>query len=396
MMMSHIHKFILAFLFILQTAISSNGQGVDTPNSITQQFQEVFDSLRAADGFPGATAAYILANGREEQFSTGYGDLEKSSLMNPGDRMLSGSTGKSFVAALALKLALEEQLSLDKPVKKWLGEKSWFSRLPNGNHITLRMLLRHQSGLIDHIHQEKFIEKMQEGMKNEGIEYKLAPEQLVRFVLDTDPLFPAGEGYHYSDTNYILVGLIIEAVTRNRYYDELNRRFLQTLKLDRTTPANRNHLQGLVSGYINGESLFGLPPKVVQNHRLVYNPATEWTGGGLVTNSRDLAYWAKVLYQGRAMEGDYLDELLDSVPKDSTQKSRFGPEVSYGLGVTIRETPLGKAYGHRGWTPGYLSIFEYYPKYDIAIAVQVNEMGPYDLSSYAVQLASSIVAITKK
>ena len=363
-------------------------------NPINKQVQKVLDRLHTTDGFPGATAAYILADGSKKQFSIGYEDREARSRMSPDARMLSGSTGKSFVAAVALNMALENKLSLDTPIKKWLAEKPWFIRLPNGGQITLRMLLRHQSGLTDHISNNHFKETMRKGLRREGPEFKLEPEQLVQFILDTEPLFPAGKGYHYSDTNYILVGLIIEAITGNSYNQELRERFLNPLELKNTDPSYHNMLTGLAAGYIKSPLGFDLPPKVVQNNRLVYNPATEWTGGGLVTNSGDLAFWAKTLYEGRAMKAHYLDQLLNFVPKDSSQKAQYGPEVGYGLGVTTRVTPLGKAYGHRGWTPGYLSIFEYYPQYKMAVAIQVNEFGAYDMSSYAIQLASTIISFS--
>jgi D-alanyl-D-alanine carboxypeptidase len=226
-------------------------------------------------------------------------------------------------------------------------------------------------------------------MNEEGPDAALPPEALVRFVIGAEPLFSPGTRYHYSDTNYILAGLVVEAVTDSAYYSILQRRILHPLNLALTAPADRPDLPGLAAGYIEGTSPVDLPlpPKVMRNGALVYNPATEWTGGGLVTNPQDLARWAKALYEGKALPGAYLSELLHSVPKDSTQQARFGSNVQYGLGVTIRTTPLGTAYGHRGWTPGYLSIFEYYPEHEVAIAMQVNALGPYDLSAYAVRLA---------
>lgn len=130
-----------------------------------------------------------------------------------------------------------------------------------------------------------------------------------------------------------------------------------------------------------------MPPEVTHEGVLAYNPATEWTGGGLVTNPQDLAQWAKTLYEGEALPGEYLDELLNAVPKDETQRAHYGPDVRYGLGVTIRSTALGPAHGHRGWSPGYLSIFEYYPDLRIAVAMQVNAFGAYEMAGYAEHLA---------
>jgi len=374
---------LLATVLLVMHGPVTVGQSAPDPVAT----RALLDSLRAADGFPGATAAVVMPDGTLHAMATGWADREDSIRMTPDTRMLSGSTGKSFAAAVVLALAQEGRLDLDAPLARWIGDRPWFDRLPNADALTLRHLLRHQSGLTDHIHDPDFAEAMQQKMEVEGADAALAPEDLVPFVLDTEPLFPAGAGYHYSDTNYILAGLAVEAVTDSAYYDVLQRRLLDPLDLTLTAPADRRDPPTLAAGYIEGEAPFGLPPKVTRDGALVYNPATEWTGGGLVTNPQDLARWAKALYAGEALPGDYLDDLLDAVPKDSTQQARFGPGVRYGLGVTIRSTELGTAYGHRGWTPGYLSIFEYYPDHAIAVALQVNALGPYDLTDYAVRLA---------
>ena len=375
---------VLAVLLALGGGCGSETTSTDEG---TARLQRTVDSLRAADGFPGATTAVVTPDGAVHTAATGWADREDSTRMTPDTRMLGGSTGKSFAAAVVLALAQDGVVDLDGPVSRWLGERPWFDRLPNADALTLRHLLRHRSGLVDHIHTDAFRRAMRRKRAAEGPDARLAPDEIVRLVLDTDPLFPAGTGYHYSDTNYILAGLAVEAATGRAYADVLRARLLDPLGLSDTDPSDRRALPGLAAGYIEGENPFGLPPKVTRDGVLVYNPATEWTGGGLVTTARDLARWARLLYEGEALPGDDLDALLDAVPKDSSQRARFGPEVRYGLGVTIRETPLGVAYGHRGWTPGYLSVFEYYPAHEVAVAVQVNAQGPYDLTDYAVRLA---------
>jgi D-alanyl-D-alanine carboxypeptidase len=363
-----------------------------SPYPVVRALQNTLDSLQVQDDFPGATAAVVLPDGTLHAAATGYADREEATRMPLDARMLSGSTGKSFAAAVVLALAQEGRLDLDAPIARWLGDRPWFGRLPNADALTLRHLLRHQSGLRDHIHDDGFLTAVRERMETDGPDVAFAPEELVAFVLDAEPLFTVGAGYHYSDTNYILAGLIIEEVTDSTYYDVLQERLLTPLRLTATAPADRRDLPGLVAGYVEGEAPFGLPPKVTENGTLVYNPATEWTGGGLITSASDLARWAHRLYTGEALPGDYLSELLAAVPKDPTQQARFGADVRYGLGVTIRSTELGTAYGHRGWTPGYLSIFEYYPAHEVAVAVQVNALGPYELSRYAVHLAQTVRA----
>jgi D-alanyl-D-alanine carboxypeptidase len=385
----------LVSLVLLATFAVLPGCEPDVPSfaaTVRERLQGTVDSLRATAGFPGATAAVVMPDGAEHTAATGWADRDDSTRMLPDARMLGGSTGKSFVAAVVLSLVQEGTVAFDIPVSRWLGDRPWFDRLPNADALTLRVLLRHQSGLVDHIHSEAFRRTMQQKRAAEGPDAALSPDEVVRLGLGTDPLFPVGTGYHYSDTNYILAGMTIEAATSRAYYDLLRERFLGPLELSDTGPSDRRALPGLAAGYIRGEAPFGLPPTVAQDGVLVYNPATEWTGGGLVTTARDLARWAKALYEGEALSGAYLGLLLDAVPKDSTQRARYGDNVRYGLGVTIRSTPLGPAYGHRGWTPGYLSVFEYYPDHEVAVAMQVNETGPYDLARYAVHLGRVAVS----
>jgi len=101
---------------------------------------------------------------------------------------------------------------------------------------------------------------------------------------------------------------------------------------------------------------------------MVWHPGIEWTGGGLVSNSRDLVLWGKALFEGHAMSAPYLAELLKSVPINPGT-----PDIQYGLGVAIYLTgPFGPVYGHGGWIPGYSSSLRYYPDHKIAIAFQIN------------------------
>ncbi|RIA55244.1 serine hydrolase domain-containing protein [Dichotomicrobium thermohalophilum] len=381
----------LMLCWLLAVALALATPAAATP---TDALQAELEKLRQEAAFPGAVAAVVMPDGTPHTAAVGEADVQRKLPMTPDHRMLSGSTGKSFVAAVALALAQEGRLNLDAPIARWLGDRPWFPRLPNGAAITTRMFLRHRSGLPDHIHLPAFqaAAKRRITGREGDADYAFPPEALVGFVLDAEPLFAPGAGYAYSDTNYILAGLVIEAVTGRDYEAELRERFLTPLDLSQTAPAEGRRFDRLASGYIRGEAPFGLPEKVAKGGVLAYNPATEWTGGGLITNARDLARWAWRLYAGAAMPGDYRGELLDGVPKDASQQARYGEAVRYGLGVTIRQTPLGPAYGHRGWTPGYLSVFEYYPRHRLAVALQINELGDHDMSHYAVRLARAIIA----
>ncbi len=363
-------------------------------NQLKDRFQAELDRIRNKEKFPGAIAAFLLDDGRSAVVATGQADQEHNISMTPNDRMLAGSIGKTFVAAVALDLVHECKLDLDTFISTWLGNEPWFDRLPNAKDITLRMLLNHSGGLIDHVKDSRYAAAIQEKAENVSLnrDFVFSPRELVEFTLDQEPLFPAGKGYSYTDTGYILVGIIIEQVTGSVYYDQVQERFLDPLSLTQTSPANRRTLSGLVPGYMASDNPLGLPEKTVENGEMAFNPATEWTGGGLVSNPKDLVRWAKALYEDKAMDKPYLRDLLDLTRKGHQGDTRYG----YGLGVSISESDLGTIYGHDGWFPGYRSKVAYFPEYKMAVGIQVNTDVQVDLGSYVSQLACILLTNTYK
>lgn len=325
--------------------------------------------------FPGATVAFILPDGRVAEFATGFSDVEDEIAMTPEARMPSGSIGKTYVAAVALSLCAEGTLNLDAKINRWLGKETWFEHLPNGDTITLRNLLNHSSGLIDHVFEPDsgFQEYAREHLTADEADVNFDPRDQVQFVLDREPLFPAGKGFNYTDTGYILVGLIIEEASGSTYYEELAKRFLKPLELTRTTPQNQRIVPGIAQGYAPASNqFFGVPLKVIAEGAFLFDPSIEWTGGGLVNNSQDLVRWAKTLYEGNAMDRPYLDALFGSVAQSDQGSDASGRKYGYGLGVTIAKTDFGTTYGHGGFFPGYNSQLAYFPEYKTAIAMQIN------------------------
>jgi len=325
--------------------------------------------------FPGATVAFVLPDGKVMAFATGFSDIEKKTVMSVESRMPAGSIGKTFVSAVVLSMVSEGIFNLDEKIIKWLGDEPWFNRLPNHHMITLRHLLNHSSGLIDHVFdanrefQDYFKEHINSGNKGPRID----PTELVQFVLDREPLFPAGEGFHYSDTNYILVGLIIEKAGKLTYYEELANRFLTPLNLTHTSALTQKKLLNIAQGYApKSQKLFGTSYTVLDNGTFTFDPSIEWTGGGVVSNTKDLARWAKVLFEGKVIKQPYLDEMLKSVSTPMQGRDIAGRAYGYGLGVSIVKTNYGTAFRHGGFFPGYNSMLAYFPDFKIAVAMQIN------------------------
>lgn len=337
---------------------------VDFQNTLLKsRLKYELDHLQEKHGFPGITCAYVLSDGTFGEVASGFADREAKEPMTPRSRMLAASVGKTFVAATVLALANAGQLNLDDPLSLWLSKCDWYSHLPNHETIRIRHLLTHSAGIPNHVHTKKFLQLLSHR------EFRFVPESLLSCIFDQSPLFEAGKGWAYTDSGYILLGLVIEVATGKTYYRELEQWFLGPLKLHCTTPSDHLLLPGLVPGYTALDNPFGLPRKTVdKTGALVWNPAVEWTGGGLISNSRDLAVWAKVLYEGHAMQSEYLVELLQSVSmNEGESKGRYGAGC-----VIFSNTPLGEQWGHLGIIPGYTSSMRYYPEHEVAIVFQIN------------------------
>ncbi|HEV3471524.1 MAG TPA: serine hydrolase domain-containing protein [Pyrinomonadaceae bacterium] len=364
-------------------------RGQVSPAGLRQKLQERLDAFHAAGKFPGATLGVALADGTSFGLAAGLADRDSKTPMTPEALMLQGSVGKTYAAAVALQLVGEKKLALDDRIEKYLGREGWFARLPNARDITVRMLLNHTSGLVRYEFKEQFTRDL---AADPDRVWK--PEELIAYVLDTRPPFAAGAGWEYSDTNYIVLGMIVERVTGGRYYEEVRRRLLRPLGLARTVPSDGRRIPGLVQGYAGPDNPFGGTDAMIVGGRFAINPQFEWTGGGMASTAEDLARWAAALYEGRAFDRSLMAEVLRGVPAPM-----LGPETHYGLGVIIRRTPLGASYGHSGFFPGYVTEMVYFPDLRAALAVQVNtsvpRATPKPLGRFLVELAEVIAAETR-
>ena len=123
---------------------------------LTSALQGRMSALERDSPVPGFTAAFVLRDGTWGAAATGFSDLERKNPLPADARMLTGSIGKTYVAAVLLQLISEGAARLDDPLAKYLGHERWYSRLPNGAQITLRNLLNHTSGLRDHVYDPRF------------------------------------------------------------------------------------------------------------------------------------------------------------------------------------------------------------------------------------------------
>jgi D-alanyl-D-alanine carboxypeptidase len=374
----------LAFIFSVP-ALSQTVAPKGSTAALQGKLQTQLNELHAAGKFPGASVGVCLADKTCFGLATGFSDRDAKIQMKPADRMLAGSVGKTYAAALAMQLVSEKKIDLDAKIEKYLGREAWFARLPNAKDITVRQLMNHTSGLVRYEFKEQFTKDL-----TASVDKTWRPEELVAYIFDTKAPFEAGKGWDYSDTNYIVLGMIIERVTGKRFYDSVETRILKPLKLKNTVPSDSRQIRGLVQGYAGEANPFGGTDAMIVNGKFAINPQFEWTGGGYASTTEDLARWAKAMYEGKAFDAKMLPEMLEGVAAPM-----LGKDAKYGLGVIIRPTPHGISYGHSGFFPGYLTEMIYFPEQKIALAVQFNTSAPRAIGKSPFRFLVELMEIIK-
>jgi D-alanyl-D-alanine carboxypeptidase len=349
--------------------------------------QRVLDSLRTVSGSPGITLGVALPDGRVLALASGMADTARRIPLEPDDLLLAGSVGKTFFAALALALVHEGRLSLDAPISTWLGAEPWFARLSNGPAITVRMLMNHTSGLVRYEFKEAFTRDL-----TASPDRIWRPEELVSYLLDEKAPFEAGSGWDYSDTNYIVLAMILERITGRPAYEEIQRRFLDPHGLRAVMPSTSRNIPGLVQSYAGLPNPFGGRDEMLDPEgRLAINPQFEWAGGGYATSAPALARWAKVFYEGRAVDSAIVARAIaEAVP------ARLGPEVRYGLGVIVWPGADGPVVGHSGFFPGSLTEMRYFTGGRFAIALQLNTSNGRALRARPAAMVNVLAAVVRE
>jgi D-alanyl-D-alanine carboxypeptidase len=360
----------------------SSGSAQTDPPALRARLQARIDSFHVGGDCPGVSVGFRLPDGTSFGLTAGVSDRATGRPMQPDDRMLVGSTGKTFVAAVALQLVSEGKLDLDALISEYLGDEPWFDRVPNSSRVTVRMLMTHTSGIIRYEFNEAFLTDL---LADPDRVWK--PEELLAYLFDTEAPFAAGEGWTYSDTNYIILAMIIERLAGRTLYEEIEGRLLQPLDLGEMVPSDRRTIPGLIQGYAGEGNPFTGTDEVIRDGQFAINPQFEWAGGGFAGTPRTLARWAADIYEGRAYDPALLEEALDGVP------ARLGRDTRYGLGVIIWPMEVGTAWGHSGFFPGYLTEMRYFPDHRLAIAWQVNTSDQRRLGSSPVALIDDLVRI---
>jgi D-alanyl-D-alanine carboxypeptidase len=285
-----------------------------------------------ADGAPGVIVLKRDGSG-VSRFAAGIGELEAATPIDARDRVRAGSLVKTFVAVVVAQLAAEGQLALDDDIARFLP-----GLIRTAEPITVRQLLNHTSGLFDYWSDEGFFADLLADPARAW-----TPTGLVEYASRHEPANAPGAAWHYSNTNYIALGMIIEAVTGQPLEVALARRIFGPLDLRQTSFDTDAEIEG---AHAHGYAILGEPAPVDVTF---VSPSAAWAaGGGLVSTADDLATFYKALMTGELVTPALLAEMLTTVP------AREG--MAYGLGIAEVTLPCGTAWGHQGEFPGYLNF----------------------------------------
>ncbi|MEU7136288.1 serine hydrolase domain-containing protein [Streptomyces sp. NPDC046261] len=306
--------------------------------------QQALDGLVAA-GMPGVAGEVRTPRGSWFG-SSGYADTATQRKRTAADHFRAGSITKTFVATTLLQLEAEGKLSLDDSLERWLPG------VVKGNgydatKITIRQLLNHTSGVHDMVYTPEWDKDMNgPGFFQHRYDVK-TPQEVIAYGLKYGPDFEPGKGWNYSNTGFVLAGMVIEKVTGKPYASEVERRIVKPLGLKETTfPGTDPKLPA--------PHPVGYSKLYVQNPGPEIHDATEyrpsWSGatGEVVSTSGDLNRFYSALLQGKLLPRKQLDAMLTTV--------ETGQHFTYGLGIMARSLSCGTTvWGHDGVVWGSLS-----------------------------------------
>ncbi|NSL68117.1 serine hydrolase domain-containing protein [Bacillus toyonensis] len=298
--------------------------------------QAVRDTLQL--GFPGILAK-TSEGGKTWSYAAGVANLSSKKPMNTDFRFRIGSVTKTFTATVVLQLAEENRLNLDDSIEKWLPG------VIQGNgyddkQITIRQLLNHTSGIAEYTRSKSF------DLMDTKKSYRA--EELVKMGISMPPDFAPGKSWSYSNTGYVLLGILIETVTGNSYAEEIENRIIEPLELSNTfLPGNSSVIPGTkhARGYIQLDG--ASEPKDVT----YYNPSMGSSAGDMISTADDLNKFFSYLLGGKLLKEQQLKQMLTTVPTGEAALGR------YGLGIYETKLPNGVSiWGHGGSIPGFVTF----------------------------------------
>ncbi len=337
---------------LAMTSLSCGSRQAAAPSfdeATQQRMEKIITDAMAAEKIPGVIAG-VWVDGRGAWTGAfGQADTATGEAMWTGLAARIASNTKAFTATVVLQLAGEGRLSLDDPLTKYVVG------IPNGDRVTVRQLLDMTSGIYSYSEDEEF------GRVFDSEPLKVwTTQEIMDIVLRHQPDFEPGAGWHYSDTNYYLLGMIAEQVTGTQVEEEVRSRVMDRLGLKRTwfpagpdMPADHSHGYMPAADYETSKAL-------VEMTRI--DPSAPWTGGAMISSLEDLKACARALADGSLLTPAMQEERLRMVQiPDNAMK--------YGLGIAS----IFGFLGHTGAINGFNSVMFHNPELGATVVVIANK-----------------------
>lgn len=308
-------------------------------------------SLAANPQATGLSATVFAPDGTVWLGFAGVADRESQDSIDADSLFGVGSITKPIVATVVLQLQEEGTLSLDDTLSQWLPDLA--SDIPNSDRITIRQLLGHTSGIRDYTTEPELIERFTNDPT--ALSQSYTSEQLLSYIAGKPALLEPGQGFSYSNSNYVLLGEIIEKATGSTLASQLQQRIFAPLGMNQTffAPQESVSQENLTHSY---DDLDGDGQLDDLNENLSWTNAA----GGVVSTAADIAKFSQALFQGELLAPATLQTMIH----DSSKIGLVGDleNYRYGLGVESGQQPgLGEFWGHDGATVGWQSDLVYLP-----------------------------------
>ncbi|WP_406340726.1 serine hydrolase domain-containing protein [Streptomyces sp. NBC_00648] len=304
----------------------------------------VRDVMKKA-GIPGVQVGLWMPGKGSYVRAFGVADKRTGAPMTDDMRIRIGSETKTFTATAVLELVDDGTVGLNDPISKYI------KGVPNGNHIAVRDLLDMRSGLFSYSADDAFIKAF---LTNPDRPF--TPKELLAYAFKHPNQFPPGSKFQYCNTNYILLGLLVEKMTGENLRDVIEHRVLRPSHLDHTLfPKAAEFPRPHAHGYTN-QTLTG---KVADATH--WNPSWGWAAGAMISDLHDLKHWAKDLAIGTLLSPATQAKRLKVLPTGV-------PGAGYGLGIFN----VNGWTGHNGSLPGYESLTIYLPEQKATLVALLN------------------------
>ncbi|MFF4688171.1 serine hydrolase domain-containing protein [Streptomyces sp. NPDC001307] len=345
----------------------------DLTPGVARQLDGAVRKVMHEANIPGVTVG-IWTPGRPSYVrSFGVADKSTGQRMTPDLYVRIGSETKTFTVSALLQLVDRKKVGLDDPIGKYIGG------VPNGNEITLRQLAGMRSGLYNYSEDPDFDKALTSHPQR-----PFTPQQLLAYSFKHPVLFPPGQKFSYSNTNLILLGLVVEKESGQHLGDYIKQHVLDPAGMKHTLFPTGNefpapHAQGYTVQTADGKEADAAD----------WNPSWGWAAGAMISNLRDLHTWAPTVATGRFPDGTRMIGAATQKQRLITPETGSIKGAGYGLGIFDVRGWIG----HNGSLPGYETVTIYLPSTRTTLVALLNTDTDYRSQEPSTVLVEAITKI---